>query len=94
MQGTNDVVGKIVRQSESMILQDDTDAGCYRVTCRNGWCFDQPNERGQDGLHELVADYSNGGKREALVAARRDFDEHSRFVQRCEAKNCEWCGNS
>lgn len=85
------VVGKVIRQSDTMILQDDVDCGCYRVTCRHGWCFDQPNEKGQDGLHELVSDYSRGGKREALSAARDDFNAYSRFVERCAAKNCEWC---
>lgn len=85
------IVGKIVRQNTKLVLQDDPAAACYRVTCQSRYCFDQPNERGQDGLHELVVDYSEGGKREALKDARRQFNEHMRFVERCEAPNCEWC---
>lgn len=82
----------IIRKTETLILEDDREGGCYRVTCADGYCLEQPDATGCNGLHELVSDYhADYTKAEALRGARRDFNESLKHVEKCEADNCEWC---
>lgn len=84
-------MSKPIRKSGNKELWDDKESGCYRVTCDNGYCFEQPGPTGQNGLHELITDYAwtDGGKAYHLKGARRDFNANE--AEPCEAPNCEWC---
>jgi len=83
---------------------DDDD--CYRATCANGYCFDQPDEgRYGSGLHELVAAYASPGSspsRDDRGEAKADLLDRlsgvcAEVAEPCKGHargDCSWCDGS
>ena len=81
-------------------IYDDRESGCYRATCEDGYCFDQPTAGvNGSGLHELVASYGFVGSRsdakfDLLNRLSGVCREHAEPCEGNARGDCEWCNES